>query len=373
MPNVSENKPKNNKNLVYAGVAGLAVLVIIGVIAGVALSGGKSEKAAKNAESQTTLSSSADKSKSSSSKSEKAQDLADTNAQASSVSTSSSLPTGTTQNGTMTNTTQTGTQSAQNTSEQTTTNPNANNNLNNTPTANTTTNNNQTTQNTNQNTTGQVTNSPSNTTGQNQNTTQTNQNNQNTTNQNTLSQNIQTENQDPKKARETIENVTLLRFQKGPDFNPATAPREELKDDPLVVTMTALSFDNLDAKVGVSVKYSHIGDENFKEGRLVIKLDPRLKVDTSTIKDNFNNQGFKSVDGAVYNPETNEIVYGPGTFNTNPSQMKPGEFGEVVFKAIIPKGSAEGEYRITSQMVEVTTKQANPKNVIILDVKKAKV
>jgi metal-dependent hydrolase (beta-lactamase superfamily II) len=83
-------------------------------------------------------------------------------------------------------------------------------------------------------------------------------------------------------------------------------------------------------QVTLKISYDSIGDQNFNEGSLYIKLSEGLKLVPGSIKDNFNNKGEIKVADSVYDSSKNLIKYGPGSTDKDNSMIKVGEKGLIM-------------------------------------------
>jgi hypothetical protein len=79
-------------------------------------------------------------------------------------------------------------------------------------------------------------------------------------------------------------------------------------------------------KLKINIDYSSIGDQDFDNATLYIKLSKGLSVEAGSIKDSFNGTEI-NVQDSVYDASTNVINYGPGSSREKASPLKIGERG----------------------------------------------
>lgn len=110
--------------------------------------------------------------------------------------------------------------------------------------------------------------------------------------------------------------------------------------------------------VELTIKYSSIGDSDFQNGSLYIKLSDGLSLVPGSIKDTFLTRAV-AVNDSVYNSSTKLIVYGPGSGNKATSPMKVGETGSLTFKVQIDSGSSNS-LAVASYLREESGKIGQP-------------
>jgi len=117
-------------------------------------------------------------------------------------------------------------------------------------------------------------------------------------------------------------------------------------------------------QVELTINYSSIGDQDFSEGTLYIKLSEGLSIVPGSIEDNFNGSTVQISD-ELYNSELNLIKYGPGTGNQETSEVKVGEKGTVTFVVEIEEGV--NDLAISSYLKDKDGKTGKP-GIIFLEV-----
>jgi|GEM_PF-6192023 len=91
--------------------------------------------------------------------------------------------------------------------------------------------------------------------------------------------------------------------------------------------------------VELSVKYSSIGDSDFANASLYVKLSDGLTLVPGSMKDNFLTRTV-DVNDSVYNTQNKLIIYGPGSTNKATSPMKVGENGTLTFRVQLDPNAA---------------------------------
>ena len=84
------------------------------------------------------------------------------------------------------------------------------------------------------------------------------------------------------------------------------------------------------AKVKLTIAYSSIGDQNFENGSLFVKLSKGLKVVPGSIEDTFNGQTVK-VSDKVFDSSKRLIKYGPGSTDKAASKVSVDSKGTLTF------------------------------------------
>lgn len=115
-------------------------------------------------------------------------------------------------------------------------------------------------------------------------------------------------------------------------------------------------------KIQITINYKSIGDEDFKNGSLYIKLSDDLKVVAGSMEDSLNNVG--SVDDSVYNADKNVIKYGPGSQNAESNNFSVTSNGVFTFIVEVA-GDADSTQAITSFIMEEGGDQGKPDVVFI--------
>jgi hypothetical protein len=84
------------------------------------------------------------------------------------------------------------------------------------------------------------------------------------------------------------------------------------------------------AKVKLTIAYSSIGDQNFENGSLFVKLSQGLKIIPGSIEDTFNGKTVK-VSDKVFDSSKGLIKYGPGSSDKAASKVSVDSKGTLTF------------------------------------------
>lgn len=119
--------------------------------------------------------------------------------------------------------------------------------------------------------------------------------------------------------------------------------------------------------VELTIKYSSIGDSDFQNASLYIKLSDGLTLVPGSIKDTFLTRTV-DVNDSVYSTANKLITYGPGSSNKAASPMKIGETGSVTFRVQIDS-SATSSLAVASYIKEDSGKIGQP-SIFFVDITK---
>ncbi len=101
-------------------------------------------------------------------------------------------------------------------------------------------------------------------------------------------------------------------------------------------------------KMAIQIQYSNVGDEQFNEGSLYIRLSDGLKIVPGTIKDNVGGNNLEVSDN-VYDASKNLIQYAPASSNSKSGLIAVGQKGTISFTVEFSKPDIE-IYGITSYL-----------------------
>lgn len=117
--------------------------------------------------------------------------------------------------------------------------------------------------------------------------------------------------------------------------------------------------------VELTIKYSSIGDSDFANASLYVKLSEGLTMVPGSIKDTFLTRTVE-VNDSVYNTQNKLITYGPGSTNKVTSPMKIGETGSLTFRVQLDSNAASS-LAVASYIKEESGKIGQP-SIFFVDV-----
>lgn len=117
-------------------------------------------------------------------------------------------------------------------------------------------------------------------------------------------------------------------------------------------------------RIELTIDYSSIGDEDFEEGTLFVKLSQGLTLVEGSITNEFNGETVQ-VSDSVYRAEDNLITYGPGTTDATSSRIGVGESGTLTLVVEIAEDGAQ-DLMVSSYLKDKDGKTGKP-GIIFLE------
>ncbi len=156
-------------------------------------------------------------------------------------------------------------------------------------------------------------------------------------------------------AERTIDVTTLSQSQVTEDL--VVEMKKEFTTEPVVRT-------NGLSRVEVTIDYENIGDQDFKNGTLYIKLSEGLELEKGSIVDSYNGKQNIQVSDDLYNSELNLITYGPGTSNKQSSRVGVNESGQIKFIVEVADSNASN-LAVTGYLQEPDGRAGKPAVIFI--------
>lgn len=119
--------------------------------------------------------------------------------------------------------------------------------------------------------------------------------------------------------------------------------------------------------IELTIKYSSIGDSDFLNASLYVKLSEGLSIIPGSMKDNFLGRKV-DVNDSVYKKSDNLITYGPGTSNKSGSPLKIGDAGTLTFRVQVDQNNT-GSLAVASYIKEDSGKIGQP-SLFFIDIEK---
>lgn len=121
-------------------------------------------------------------------------------------------------------------------------------------------------------------------------------------------------------------------------------------------------------KVKLDVRYSSIGDQNFENASLYVKLSDGLNLVPGSVKDSFKGGSEINVADELYNAKDKLLIYGPGSSSKTSSPLKIGETGTLSFVVEIDPSVSE-VFGVASYIKEEGGKIGQP-SIFFIDLNK---
>jgi hypothetical protein len=155
-----------------------------------------------------------------------------------------------------------------------------------------------------------------------------------------------------------VENTTT------PSSEDVQQLKQELISEIGVEAAPTIELDEQSRKLRIEVEYTSIGDEDFTDGTLWVKVSDGLDLIPGTIKERTASGEEIAIADELFDTETNLLKYGPGTGDEDSAPVSVGQRGTIIFDVEVADDS-QSAFGIISYLKDVDGEIGRPGNLFI--------